>query len=408
MDISYFQQKIDRRHTDSCKWDEADLEVAKLLPPGTDVSNFIHLGCADADFKSPECVNQAVHALADYGLYGYTNIFSSFKMAVVRWMAKHKGVRIPEEWVTFVPRINITLGLLVRGFTQKGDSVLIHSPYYPPLKQAAAANGCEVLEVPLIEDGDSYALLISDLERAVQPNTKIMVLVNPHNPTTRIWRPDELRQVATFCVRHKLILFVDEIHSDLVSFGHYFTSALSLLTDEQLEQATREQLRDLLMVANSPAKTFNTPGAVTAYVISASPRLQQVLSQQLQIVGEVNPNIFGNALLKAAYNSGAEYVFTLNQYIDINADYFAQEFSKIFPKAKIKRREGTYLLWIDMRPCFKDEAELKAMCLKAQVWFNFGSHFGEQFSNHIRVNLATPHDTLQEVLSRLAAVTAGK
>lgn len=168
-----------------------------------------------------------------------------------------------------------------------------------------------------------------------------------------------------------------------------------------VDESTRAKLRELLMVANSPAKTFNVPGAVTAYVVTASTDLQQALNHQLQMVGEVNPNIFGNAILKAAYNGGSEYAQALNKYIDGNAAYFAQEFAQIFPQAKTKRREGTYLLWIDMRQCFTDENALKAFCLKAQVWFNFGSHFGEAFSNHMRVNLATPRATLQEVLARM-------
>lgn len=79
-----------------------------------------------------------------------------------------------------------------------------------------------------------------------------------------------------------------------------------------------------------------------------------------------------------------------------------REFGRIFPQAVFKRREGTYLLWVDMRQCFKDEQALSDFCLnQAQVAFNMGSHFGEQFSNHIRVNLATPKATLAEVMTRL-------
>lgn len=401
MDLSYFDQTVERRNTDCCKWDEVDVTLGN--------KDCLHLGVADADFRSPECINNTVHQLANYGLYGYTGVFPSFYQAVQGWMLRQHQVHIESEHVIFTPRINVALGLLLQEFSDINDSVILHKPFYWPLMAAIKDHQRKLINPALVEDGDSYRMDLESLALQCDASTKVFVLVSPHNPTTRIWSINELIAIARFCLQHDLILFVDEIHSDFISQGYVFTSILRLLESDIVDKVSVDGkvwsqqesllLAEKLIVASSPAKTFNIPGAVTAYLITKSPKLKQGFLNQLNKLGETNPNIFGNALLKTAYTQADDYVKLVNQYIDLNAQYFVPKFQELFPKAKIKRREGTYLIWVDMHECFANEEALIDFCNnQAHVVFQYGEHFG--LTNHLRVNLATQRKVLEEVIAR--------
>lgn len=379
-----FDEVINRRNTDCAKWDTFDKIYAD--------KSLIHLGCADMDFRAPEPVRAALREVIDHGIFGYTDIGSDFYLGVRQWYRKRHRLEISAEEIVFTPRINFACGLCIEAFTHPGDRVVLNAPSYPPLKQAAEDNGRFVIEAPLVEDGDSYRFELQALESEIDERTRMLILVNPHNPTTRCWTVAELQEIAELCLRHNLILFADEIHCDFVKKGCTFHSVLEL----------QGPIRDLLILASSPAKAFNTMGTHAAYLIIPNPQLRSGFVRQITRVGEASPNIFANAVMRAAYQKCAPYIDELNFYIDANEHYLKTEFSRLFPGLCVKRREGTYLLWLDFRQVFASEDEMVDFFLRrAHVELYPGSHFGRQFTGFARVVLATSRLTLEEVVRRV-------
>ena len=67
------------------------------------------------------------------------------------------------------------------------------------------------------------------MEKKIEENNvKAMILCNPHNPGGRVWNKEELKQLSELCLKHRVILFSDEIHQDLTLFDHTFTSMLTI------------------------------------------------------------------------------------------------------------------------------------------------------------------------------------
>ena len=384
-DSSFFDAPAVRRGTDSAKWDTFD-----RIYGGTDL---IHVGCADMDFKSPPEICQAFKDAACHGIFGYTDLNPACFTGICAWYQSRHGIKVDPEEVLFTPRINIACGLCIEALTRPGDEVILNAPAYPPLKQAACDNGRFVLEAPLKTEGDSFVLDLPAVEAQITEKTHFMILVNPHNPTTRCWTVAELKEIADFCVRHELYLFVDEIHADFVKAGYSFHSIL---------EAADEKLRERLIVANSPAKTFNVMGAQAAYLIVPSQHIRASFNREMQRIGEHNPNLFANLVLKTVYQRCADYVPAVNAYIDQSESYIRREFMRLFPKLRILRREGTYLLWMDFREVFSTEQEMFSFFLnKARVEVYPGSHFGMDFAGFMRFNLAEPRPMLQEIVERI-------
>lgn len=385
-----FDEIIERRGSDCAKWDTFDVLLQE--------EDLIHVGCADMDFKAPEPVLERFHELANHGVFGYSDIFDNFYDAIIRFYQVHHHVKLNKEHIVFCPRINIACGLCAEAFTRPYDEVLIHAPSYGPLRQAIEENGRHLVEVPLRYQDGAYHMDLSDLEKVVTARTRMLILVNPHNPTTRVFTKQELEQVAQFAVDHDLIIFADEIHSDLLAKDVKFCSVLEL----------DEKYQDHIILASSPAKTFNIPGLVGSFVVISNDKLRARFKDEISRIGEHNPNAFFNAALVAAYTKCDDYITKLRSYLDANEQYLKESFKDLFPQCHIVKREGSYLLWIDLKKCFKDEAAMRNFFVhEARVGVYFGSQFSADCALFIRFNMAAPRAVLEKVIKRLNNVKQG-
>lgn len=379
-----FDKKIDRHGTDSFKWDGLDKVYS-------DVKDLIHMGCADSDFEVAKEIKEVLFKTVDHGIFGYTDLSKDYFDGIIRWQKVRHNIDIKKEDIVFCPRINISCSLCVEAFSKEGDEILINSPLYPPLKEAVILNNRHIKEIPLVLENDSFSFDFEAFEKSITDKTRMFILVSPHNPTTRVWTEYELNKIADICVNNNIILYVDEIHSDLIKKGITFTSSLAL----------KGLIENNLIMTSSVAKTFNVPGAVISYLVIKNKDLRDKVKAQIERIGMTCPNIFANNIMKVAYQKCDYYVDELNAYIDSNDEYFSTELKKLFPKSKIIKREGSFLLFISFKDVGDEDKIFNFFLKRAHVEFYRGSHFGKDFNGYMRVNIATPKSTLEEVIKRI-------
>lgn len=385
-----FSTVIDRLGTDSFKWD-----VPNRMLGGDD---FIQMGCADMDFLTPPEIKQAMVSIASTGLYGYTCKSDEFEQGVASWMKERHGLKVSPATILYAPRIVNITSLCVQAFSSPGDAVILNSPYYPPLNEITAANGRTVLKPHLVEREGRYVMDFEDLERQLEHHcVRMMILVSPHNPTGRIWTREELEQVADFCVRHQIILFVDEIHSDFVAEGGKFTSMLALEGD----------ITRYLIVTSAPSKTFNVMGCHMSWIAVPDAQIRSTVKNALVRHGHTEPNIFGNTMMKIAYQKCGYYVDEVNRVIDANDAYLRKALPEVLPGVIVKPREGTFLLWVDFNPVFGSEKEtMDFFHDRVRAHFHPGSHFGPGFDNFGRINIGCPMSVLEDFIERIRRARA--
>lgn len=382
-----FDEWNERRNTNCGKWDTMDKKYQK--------EGMLHLGVADMDFQSPKQIIDAFQDILDKGIFGYTDLSDRFYENIREWMRQKHQAEVSREEIVFCPRINVSSSICVETFTEEMDEVIINTPAYGPLYQAVVKNHRKVVESPLILENGSYKIDFAHLESVVTDKTKMFILCSPHNPVGRVWTREELEEVGAFCKKHDLLLFVDEIHGDIVAEGVTFTTALTL----------SETVRERLIVATSLTKTFNVPGVIVSYMIVPNEEIRSRIAQTIARIGMHNPTIFAVAAVEHGYMECEEWYQQMLDYVNENEKFTREFFAEHFPEFEILERQGTYLLWISYEKLGITEEELEKWFLeKANVSVYMGSVFGNQGRGFIRLNIASPRTMLKEAYERMAAV----
>ena len=120
----------------------------------------------------------------------------------------------------FTPGSHTALYLVCQALLEVGDDLLLPEPYYAAYDPVFTATGARVVHVVLRPE-DQFHVQLANLEAALTPSSKALVLNNPHNPTGSVLTPQRVREVAEFCRDHGLWLISDEVYEDLVYEGTF-------------------------------------------------------------------------------------------------------------------------------------------------------------------------------------------
>ncbi len=382
---SEFDTVIDRSGTHAFKWEfRRHCRDRGIIP----------LWVADMDFEAPEVVRRAVRERAAHGIYGYTLLPDSYFQSVISWMARRFDWEIRKKWIVFTPGVVPALNFAVQAFTEPGDRIIVQPPVYYPFFQAVENNRRELVHNPLLTENSRCVMDLERLRNSIDARTRLLILCSPHNPTGRVWTPEELKDLAEICVERDLIIVTDEIHADLVSPEHSHTPLAVLLPE----------LADRIVTCTSPNKTFNIAGLQTANVIISDKGLRQRFQHAAHSAGIELANVFGVVALEAAYSTGGEAWLTrLLDYLWGNFALLQDFGAHHFPGLRVFPLEGTYLAWLDCRDLHPDDKKLKDVLLRHGVWLDEGSKFGPGGEGFLRLNIACPRSQLAEALERMAA-----
>ena len=380
-----FDEIINRKNTISSKWDN--------VGPRTGNPNALPMWVADMDFRCPEPVIEAVKKRAEFGLYGYPYLIPEFKEVTQAWVKRRYHWDIETSSVIFAASVIPALFNCVQALTKPGDKVVIQRPVYYPFSYAIEDNGRVISNNSLILKDGRYEIDFEGLEkRLADADTHLMILCNPHNPTGRVYTPQELKTMGELCLKHHVTLFSDEIHADFIYEGHTHTSVASLSPEIAANTIT----------AIAPSKTFNLAGMRAACLIISNPDLRKAMEKVFSDNRSALVPTFGLDAYIAAYRCGDEYVDQLVPYLQKNIEYLDTYLKEHMPKIKLIQPEGTYLMWLDCRELGLDDGQLDQFFIHdAEVAVDKGYWFGSEGSGFMRMNIACPKAYVQQALAQL-------
>ncbi len=379
-----FDELIPRKGTDSVKY---DLRREVFGDDGV-----IPMWVADMDFRTPDFIVDAVKRRAAHEIYGYSIRGNEWYQALIRWLDRHHGWKTEKDWIVFSPGIVPAINMAVLSYTQPGDSIIVQPPVYTPFLEAVKNHGRTLVYNPLKAENGRLNMDLNDLEQKAAMGAKMLILSSPHNPGGSVWTCDELTAMMQICLRYDMIVFSDEIHSDLV----YPENKHTVLATLSPEVARR------VVTAVAPSKTFNIAGMATSALIISDDGLRQRFSKTIENLHVGLGNLFGNIAAQAAYTYGDKWLDELLNYLSGNLDVAEAFFKTQMPQIKMFRPQGTYLVWLDCRGLNMNDNDLRDFMIhKAGLGLNEGCSFGPGGEGFMRMNVACPQATLREALEKL-------
>lgn len=384
-----FDTVVNRRHTDSLKYDFAK---RRGLP-----EDVLPLWVADMDFKTSSYVQDALSQSVEHGIFGYTETDVDYYEIVKNWMKEQYDWELESiRWLVKTPGVVFALGAIVQAFTKEGDNVLIQQPVYYPFSEIITDNDRNIVSNTLIDDGSGrYKIDFDDFEKKiVENNVKLFLLSNPHNPGGAVWTKEELIRIGDICLKHNVIIASDEIHADFVWKGKH--NVLVNLKDEY---------RDIVITCTSPTKTFNIAGLQISNIIIPNTALRRTFKKKVAAFGYSQANTAGIVACEAAYTKGQEWLAAIREYIWSNIEYTKEFVDNNLTGVKMFVPEGTYLVWLDFSGTGLEDSEINRRIIhEAKLWLDAGNIFGDAGKGFQRINVACPRSVLTDALKRIQKV----
>lgn len=220
----------------------------------------VNLGQGFPDFDGPEFLKDAAVRAIRGGRNQYCRMTGTPELnrAVAAHQRRFYGLEYdPDAEVTVMNGATETLFATFQALCEVGDEVVFFEPFYDSYRACVAmAGGVERL-VTLRAPGFGYDA--RELERAITPRTRAILLNSPHNPAGKVFTRDELEHIAGLCRRHDLLCVSDEVYEHLVFDG------------EHVPIATLPGMAERTITISSTGKTFSMTGWKIGYACAPAP-----------------------------------------------------------------------------------------------------------------------------------------
>lgn len=380
-----FDKIINRKNTNSLKHD-----FFKEYGKPEDI---LPMWVADMDFETAPCIIEKIKEKAEIGIYGYTDVKEDYFDTIASWYGKYHNWKVKRRWLVQTPSVIFAMSTAIRAYTKEGEGVLIQQPVYYPFANIVMNNHRKLINNPLVLKDGHYEINFEEFEqKIIKEDVKLFLLCSPHNPVGRVWREWELRRIGEICLKHKVLVLSDEIHSEFIrkDYQHMVFANLD------------PRFADITITCTSPSKTFNLAGLQVANIFISNLERKREFVKVMKEVGYRELNLFGISACQAAYEGGRDWLEHLQEYLEGNLT-FVKEFLKAnLPEITLIEPEGTYLIWLDFRKLNLTEEEREKLIVeKGKLWLDSGVMFGIEGDGFERINIACPRSILEEAMKKL-------
>jgi aspartate aminotransferase len=368
--------------------------VRELRVAGQDI---IDLGAGEPDFDTPEPIKQAAVRALQEGFTKYTAVdgIPALKAAVKNKFQRENGLSYSLDQIVVSVGAKQAFYNLVQALLDPGDEVIIPAPYwtsYPDM--VLLADGVPVVVSAPMSQG--FKIIPEQLEAAITPLTRLLVLNSPSNPTGAAYERAELAALGEVLRRHPRVLIVSDDIYEHISWGSApFCNILNACPD----------LYDRTVVLNGVSKAYAMTGWRIGY--AAGPKALIQAMKNIQSQSTSNPTSIAQVAAQAALDGDQGVVKEMCQAFKERHDRVVEGLNAI-PGVRCLPSHGTFYAFpevrdaIASRPGISDDVQLAEYLIgEAGVALVPGSAFGAP--DHLRLSFATSMDNLNQALRRLSA-----
>jgi aspartate aminotransferase len=376
--------------------ESATLRVARraleLKAQGVDIVDF---GAGEPDFDSPAVAVQAACNALETGFTRYTAGSGTPQLREAIAASYHR--RYGSPWT--LPQSVITVGgkcalfeLAMAAF-EAGDEVIVPAPAWVSFEEQIRFAGAEPVMVPT-EAAESFRIRAEPILGAMTPRTRAVLINSPANPTGGIIEADDLRRVAAACRERGAFLIADETYDRFVYDGVTHASAAALAAE----------MPDTIVLVGSFSKTYAMTGWRIGYLLGPLALVRAV--EAIQSHATSNPTSFAMKGALAALESAEPDVLRMIEEFEARRNFLVPRLNAI-PGICCRPPSGAFYAFPDVSGAFApgraNSLEFAEYLLReARVAVVPGSAFGAD--RHIRISFACSRATLEEGMTRIAAL----
>lgn len=366
-------------------------KAAELKRAGKDI---ISLGAGEPDFDTPDHIKAAgIHAIEN-GQTRYTAVDGTpeLKDAIIAKFKRDNHLNFAADQILVSSGGKQSFYNLCQGVLDDGDEVIIPAPYWVSYPDMALLAGGEPIIIEAgIEQG--FKITASQLEAAITPKTKLVVINSPSNPTGAVYTPEELKALGEVLTKHPDILIAsDDMYEHILLTDTPFTNILEVCPE----------LTDRTVVMNGVSKAYSMTGWRIGY--AGGPKDIIAAMRKVQSQSTSNPCSISQAASVEALNGDQGCIQTMLVEFKKRHDFVVERINQI-PGFKCIPAAGAFYAFMDVRDAmkqkgFETDADFATAILEeVDVAAVPGSGFGAE--GYLRISFATSMDNLVNALDRI-------
>jgi arginine:pyruvate transaminase len=306
--------------------------------------------------------------------------------ALVNKYAKRRPGITERNFLCF-PGTQTALYGVMTGLVEAGDGVLVGDPLYATYEGVIASTGAHMIPVPLRPE-KRFHLQAEDLERAITPEARVLLLNTPHNPTGAVLTQVELAAIGEVCRKHDLWIISDEVYEQLIFDGTTFASPFDM-----------PELADRTIAVSSISKSHAAPGFRSGWAAGPEEFCEKLLPVSETMLFGVQPFISDMTAMALSQE------FPMAGVMRDNYSRRAAIVEKAFAGSNLVKPmppEGGMFILLDVTATGLNGEEFAWELLKQEkVAVMPGTSFGHQAAGFLRISLTVPDDVLSSAMDRI-------
>jgi aspartate aminotransferase len=253
-------------------------KAAAMRAKGIEVISFAQ---GEPDFDTPDNIKEAAYRALREGITKYTPAagFNDLKDAIIQKFKRDNGLTYDRSQVFASAGAKLIIYNLAQAFFEAGDEVIVPAPYWVSYTDIILLADAKPVIIPATEK-QGFKISVEQLQAAISPRTKAILLNSPCNPTGATYTAAELKDLAEVLLKHKILIIADDIYEKFLYDGMVFTSIASL----------GKEIQDQTLVINGVSKTYSMTGWRIGYAAGPAPLIEAMDKIQTQNVS--NPVSF--------------------------------------------------------------------------------------------------------------------
>ncbi len=367
-------------------------QALPLMARGIDV---IHLEVGRPSFDTPVHIKEACKAALDAGMVHYGDFLGNepFRRALVEKLAARNGIQAAADEVLVTSGLTHGAYITCMAALDPGDEVVLLSPYYPQHINKIELAGGTLVMAPL-DRSRGFALDGAAIRERLSPRTRMIILVNPANPTGRVYSRQELQELADIAIEHDLLVMSDEVYEQIV-----FDDA------RHISIASLPGMWERTITHFAFTKAYAMDGWRMGYAVAPKRFIDAMLKISKNDIAHVN--VFIQEGGRAAVSGPQDAVHEMVRE-DCRRRDLVVEHLNAMPGVRCPSPQGSIYAFPDISATGLTSADLaRALLKETRVAVEDGAFYGAEGEGHLRVCFgAEPYERLEEAMRRMYAFFA--